>query len=64
MDVKSTVCMSNNDKYTKHTRNIPRGKHIVSNGEEFNMHKTVWCERGLKLADIGTKNVIEGGLNP
>ena len=28
------------------------------------MHKIDWCEGGLKLADIGTKNVSEPGLTP
>ena len=28
------------------------------------MHKTVWCEGGIKLAEIGTKNVGEYILNP
>ena len=28
------------------------------------MHKIEWCEGGLQLADIGTKNVIEPGLTP
>ena len=28
------------------------------------MHNIDWCERGLQLADIGTKNVGENDLNP
>ena len=28
------------------------------------MHKTVWCEGGLQLVDIGTSNVREYQLNP
>ena len=28
------------------------------------MHKTVWCDGGLKLADIVTKNIMGFGLNP
>ena len=28
------------------------------------MHKTVWCERGLRFENIGTKNVGEYALNP
>ena len=28
------------------------------------MRRTDWCEGGLKLADIVTKNVIENDLNP
>ena len=28
------------------------------------MYKVVWCEVGLKLAYIGTKNVREDEMNP
>ena len=28
------------------------------------MHKVDWCEGGLKLADIATKNIGENYLNP
>ena len=28
------------------------------------MHKIDWCEVGLKLTDIATKNVGENDLNP
>ena len=28
------------------------------------MHKIFWCEGGLQLADIATKNVGENDLNP
>ena len=28
------------------------------------MHKIDWCDRGLHLADIGTKNVSEPDLTP
>ena len=28
------------------------------------MHKKVWCEGDIQLADIGTKNVREFLLNP
>ena len=33
--------------------------HFVRNGEECNLHKTMWYEVGLKLAYIGTNNVRE-----
>ena len=49
---------------TKHTRHIARRIHFVRNGEKCNMHKIDWCERGLKLADIATKNVGEHDLTP
>ena len=51
--------MVNNDKDTKHIINIDRRIHLVINGEECNLHKTVWYELGLKLSDIGTKNDSE-----
>ena len=57
LDSKSTMCMAKNGKYTKHTRHIARRIHFVRNGEKCKMHKIDWCEGGLKLADIGTKNV-------
>ena len=57
LDRKSAMCMAKNGKDTKHTRQISRRMHSVRNGENFNMHKIDWCERGLQLADIGTKNV-------
>ena len=38
--------------------------HFVGNVEDCNLKKTVWCEVGLKLEDIGTNNVREDGLNP
>ena len=28
------------------------------------MHKIDWCEGGMQLADIGTKNVSEPDLKP
>ena len=57
LDRKSAVFMSNNGKYTKHTRHIDRIIHFVINVEEFNFHKTVWCEGGMKLEYIETNNV-------
>ena len=56
--------MAKNGKDTKHTRQISRGIYFVINCEWFNLHKTLWCEGGLKLADIGTNNVREDGFNP
>ena len=59
LDRKSAMCMSKNGKDTKNTRHIARRMHFVRNGEKCKMHKIDWCERGLQLADIGTKNVSE-----
>ena len=54
--------MSKNVKNTKNTRHISRRMHSVRNGEKCKMHKIDWCEGGLQLADIGTKNVSETDL--
>ena len=64
LDSKAAMCMANNGKYTKHTRHIARRMHFVRNGEKCKMHKIDWCEGGLQLADIGTKNVSEPDLTP
>ena len=64
MDSNSAVCATNNGKYTKPTRRIARWLYLVRNGEIFKMQKIDWCEGGLKLADIATKNVGENYLNP
>ena len=64
LDSKSAVCMSNTDNKTKHTRHISRRVHFVSNGENCKMHKIDWCEGGLKLVKISTKNVGEHHLTP
>ena len=56
--------MANNSKDTKHTRHISSRMHFVRNGEKCKMHKIDWFEGGLKLADIGTKNVIKPDQTP
>ena len=43
--------MAKNRKKKK-TIHISIIMHFVINGEEFNLHKKVWCEEGLQLADI------------
>ena len=55
---------ANNGNDTKHIRHITSRRHLVRNGEKFKIHKIDWCERGLQLADIGTKNVSEPDLTP
>ena len=55
--------MANNGKETKQTRQITSRIQLLMNGEEYNMHKSVWCEGGLQLEDIGGNNVIEDKLN-
>ena len=64
LDSKSSMCMAKNGKYTKHTRHISNRIHFVINGEKFKVHKIDWCEGGLKLTDIGNKNVSEPDLTP
>ena len=64
LDSKYSMCMAKNVKDTKHTRHIARRIHFVRNREKCKMHKIDWFERGLQLADIGTKNVSEPDLTP
>ena len=56
--------MDNDGKETNHTIHISRRMHFVSNGEKCKMQKIDWCEEGLHLADIDTKNVSEPDLTP
>ena len=63
LDIKSDVCTDKNGKDNKPTRKIPRRMHYVRRNEEINLYKTLWCEGGLQLTDIGTKNVREDELN-
>ena len=58
------MCMAKNGKDIKHTRHLARRMHFVSNGEKCKMHKIDWCEIGLQLSDIGTKNLSEPDLKP
>ena len=51
--------MDNNSKDTNNTRHIARGIRFVRNGEKCKMHKIDWCEGGLQLVYIATKNVGE-----
>ena len=64
LDSKYDMCMAKNGKDTKHTRHIARRMNFVRNGEKFKIHKIDWCEGGLQLADIGTKNVSEPDITP
>ena len=56
--------MAKNGRDTKHTRYIEIRMHFLSNGEKCKMHKIEWCEGGLQLAFICTKNVSEPDLTP
>ena len=64
LESKSAMCMAKNGKDTKHTRHIARRTHFVSNGEKCKMQNIDWCEGGLQLADIGTKDVSEPDITP
>ena len=64
LDSKSAMCMAKNGRDPKHIRNFARRMHFVRNGEKCKMHKVEWCEGGLQLADISTKNVSEPDLIP
>ena len=63
LESKSAFCMSNTGKDTKHTRHVYRRVHFVRNDEKWKMHRIDWCEEGLKLANIATKNVDENTQN-
>ena len=54
--------MANNIKFTKCKRHIESRVHLIRNGENLKMHKIDWCERGLQLVDIYTKNVGDNNL--
>ena len=64
LDSKSAMCMANNGRDTKHTRHIARRMHFLRNGEKCKIHKIEWCEGGMQLADIGTKNASKPDLTP
>ena len=64
LNSKSDICMAKNCKDTKHTRHIARIMHFVRNGENCKMHNIDWCEVGLQLAGITTKNVGDHYLTP
>ena len=64
LDIKSAMCMAKNGKDTKYTRNISRRMHLLRNLEKCKMHKIDWCEGGLHLTDIYTKNVGDPDLTP
>ena len=59
MDSKSAVCTAKNVKDAKQTRYIARIIPFVRNDEHWKMHKIDWCEGGLQLTDIVTKNISD-----
>ena len=64
LDSKSAMCMANNGKDSKHTRHISSRINFLRNGENCRMQKIDWCEGGLQLAYIPTKNFGEPNLTP
>ena len=62
LDSKSAMCMAKNVKGTKQTGYIARRMNFLRNGEKCNTQKIDWCEGGLQLADIDTKNIGEPDL--
>ena len=62
-DRNKNFCMAKNGKDTKHTSHIDRKVHFVRNGQNCKIHIIDWCEGGLKLSDIATKNFGENDLN-
>ena len=64
LDSKPDLCMAKNSIDTKHTRKFSGRMHFVGNGEDWDFHKTVLCERGLHMAYIETNIVREDQLNP
>ena len=62
--IKSAMWTAKNGKDTKHTRHIARRMNLVRNGKKYKMHNIDWCEGGLHLEDIGTKNVSEPDITP
>ena len=64
LDSKFSVCMDKNGKYTKYTSHIDRRLQFVINGDRCKMHNIDWCEGGLQLTDIATKNIGDIDLNP
>ena len=56
--------MSNNVKDTNNTGNIDRRVYLVRDSEKCKMNKIDWCEVGMSLSGISTKNVRENKLNP
>ena len=64
MASKYDMCMDKNGKDTNNTTHIARIIHLLINGENFKIHKIDWCEGGLQLADIATRNFGKHDLTP
>ena len=64
LDSKSDMCMAKNGKDNKHTRHIARRMNFKGMEKNARCKKIDWYEGGLKLEDIGTKNISEPDLTP
>ena len=64
LDSKSDICMAKNVNDTEHTRHIAWRMNFVRNGQKCKMHNIDWCEGGLQLADIATKNAGDPDVTP
>ena len=64
LNSKYSMFMAKNGNDTKHTKHIANRMHFVRNGEKFKMQNIDWCEGGLQLTDLGTKNVGEPYIAP
>ena len=62
--IKYAMWTAKNGKDTKHTRHIARRMNFVRNGKKYKMHNIDWCEGGLQLAYISTKNLSEPYITP
>ena len=56
--------MAKNGNDTNYTRKISRRVNFARNGEKCKMNKIDWCEGGLQLEEISTRNFGENYLNP
>ena len=64
LDSKSSVCKAKNGRDTKQKKHISRRMYLVRDGEKWKMHNNDWCEVGLQLSDIATKNIVDTDSTP
>ena len=64
LDRKSAEFMAENGKDTNYTRHISIKGTFLRNCYKCKIYKIDWCEEGLQLADIETKNFGGNYLNP
>ena len=64
LDSNSAMYIYKNGKDNKYTRNIARRMNFIRNGEKCKVNNIDWCEGGMQLAEIATKNVGDPDLTP